>query len=286
MPHNADRTTPDTLTVAEAERSEAEAMYALAAGAVDRDRLGIAAARIGGGIATSVRLDASRFWSKCLGLGVAQPVTAAVIREVVGFYREQGSTGTTFQLAPDLLPPDWASIAAENHLTAGRHWVKLVCEAGKYVPGTTRLRVAAVGPGEVTQATQVLAAGFGMAADVVSALYRPALARNDFQGFAAWDGERMVAFAAVRVAGETGQMYGAATLPEHRGRGAQTALLAVRAEVARAAGCRWLVAETGVPEPGAVNPSLDNMLRAGFEVRYQRRNWAWTENLAGSSSVA
>ena len=252
-------------------------MYALAAGAAGRDHLGIASARIGGGIATSVIRDDSGFWSKCLGLGVTQPVSASVIGEVVDFYRAHGRTAATFQIAPDLLPPDWEEIAAANGLTGSGHWVKLACDVGQYVPGTTELRVAAVGPGEAGLACQVLAAGFGMSAEVVSALYLPSLASNDFQAFAAWDDARMVASAALRVMGETGQMYGAATLSQWRGRGAQSALLAARAEVARRAGCRWLVAETGLPELGAVNPSLDNMVRAGFEVLYQRRNWIWKD---------
>jgi len=46
-----------------------------------------------------------------------------------------------------------------------------------------------------------------------------------------------------------------------------------RVEAARAAGCRWLVAETGAEASGERNPSLHNLQQAGFSVIYERRNW-------------
>jgi hypothetical protein len=55
-------------------------------------------------------------------------------------------------------------------------------------------------------------------------------------------------------------MFGAATVPHGRRRGAQSALLAVRAQAAHNAGCRWLVAETGAEGPGEHNASLHNVL--------------------------
>jgi GNAT superfamily N-acetyltransferase len=72
-------------------------------------------------------------------------------------------------------------------------------------------------------------------------------------------------------------MYGGATLPEYRGRGAQSALLTARARAAKAAGCRWLVADTGAEGPGDRNTSLRNMLRVGFEPLYERVTWLWRE---------
>ena len=50
---------------------------------------------------------------------------------------------------------------------------------------------------------------------------------------------------------------------------------AARGKHAVAAGCRWLVAETGEPAEGAANPSLNNLVRAGLQPRYARQNWVW-----------
>ncbi|AGL17106.1 GNAT family N-acetyltransferase [Actinoplanes sp. N902-109] len=260
-----------------AERAEAEAMFALVSGASAEaaDRLGMAAARIGGGIATSVHADETRFWSKVLGLGLDQPVTAAVLDEAVSFSIAQGSPSTTFQTAPALLPPDWAALCETYGITAGSSWVKLVRPAAGFEPARTALRVEQVTDAQAERAAGVLAAGFGMSADVVRSLYVPALRRGDFQAFAAWHDDVMVAAAGVRIDGSTASMYGAATLPEFRGRGAQSALLAARAQLADHHGCQWLIAETGLPDEPGGNPSLNNMTRAGFEVLYERRNYLW-----------
>ena len=78
---------------------------------------------------------------------------------------------------------------------------------------------------------------------------------------------------ALFVHGPCGQLSGAATLPEARGRGAQSALMAARIALARDLGLSYVTAETGSETPENPNPSLHNMHRAGLETLYERRNW-------------
>jgi GNAT superfamily N-acetyltransferase len=61
------------------------------------------------------------------------------------------------------------------------------------------------------------------------------------------------------------QLCGAATLPEHRRHGVQTALLAVRLLVASRAGCDLAIVTT---QPGS--KSQENVQRRGFELLYTR----------------
>jgi GNAT superfamily N-acetyltransferase len=65
-----------------------------------------------------------------------------------------------------------------------------------------------------------------------------------------------------------------ATRPEHRGRGAQGAILAGRIERARDLGLRWLVTETGAPRQDGPGSSYRNILRAGFREIEVRPNLA------------
>jgi hypothetical protein len=99
----------------------------------------------------------------------------------------------------------------------------------------------------------------------------------DFQAFAAWDEDRLVSGGLLHLKDQRAAFCGVATLPEARNRGAQTALFAVRLDAAIAAGARVLSAETWRPGPAQVNPSLSNMLRAGFEPVYDRTNWVWQQ---------
>jgi hypothetical protein len=72
-----------------------------------------------------------------------------------------------------------------------------------------------------------------------------------------------------------GLLFGCATLPPARRRGAQSALIAARVAAAREAGCDWVIADTAAERPGEDNSSLHNMLRAGLSVQYVRRVWTW-----------
>lgn len=98
---------------------------------------------------------------------------------------------------------------------------------------------------------------------------------ENWRQYAVWAGERIVAVGSVFLNGECADMFGGATLPEARGRGAQSALLAVRVQAAKAEGCRWLVAEAVAEAPGEHNSSLHNMKRVGFEPLYERATWQW-----------
>ncbi len=69
----------------------------------------------------------------------------------------------------------------------------------------------------------------------------------------------------MRLSGGIAQLCGAATLPEHRRRGVQTALLARRLADAAHAGCDVAVVTT---QPGS--KSQENVQRRGFELLYTR----------------
>lgn len=75
----------------------------------------------------------------------------------------------------------------------------------------------------------------------------------------------LAAGASCRLADGIAQLCGAATLPEHRRRGIQSALLALRLADAAAAGCDLAVVTT---QPGS--KSQENVQRLGFSLLYTR----------------
>jgi GNAT superfamily N-acetyltransferase len=117
------------------------------------------------------------------------------------------------------------------------------------------------------------AEGYGLpraAADFAAAV----VGRPGWQCFVAYDEGRPVASGALFESGDAGWLGAAATLPSHRGRGAQSAILAARVERARERGLRVLVTETGVPRDGRPGASYRNLVRSGFEPTYVRPNYA------------
>jgi GNAT superfamily N-acetyltransferase len=267
------------------EHSEAEALFQLETGAPEtaRSALGIDAARIGGAVVLSMRNDPTRFWSKALGFGRTTAVTAEVIAEACAFYRAQGTERAVFQLAPEAIPEDWAEICAREGITAGSAWVKLVAEVGDVLaraddPDRRKpdgLRVASVETGDADRWALVILRAFGMPEEHYTEMVAATVARPEWHPQAAWLGDEMVGAGTMRDDGETAQMFGGAVLPEARNRGGQTELLIARARAADELGCRLLASETGAETDGHHNPSLSNMLRLGFEIAYERRNWVW-----------
>jgi GNAT superfamily N-acetyltransferase len=262
---------------ADAERIEAEFMHRyVSSGAQSvNSELGIATLRIGGGVALSMRHDLTGYWSKALGFGFEEPITKELIGRVLAFYRAERTPGAVIQIAPSVLPPDWDEIRAHHDIRAGSTWVKLACPIADFRAGQTQLRVGPVPPTDIDEWASTTLRGFGMPEEGLADMMAASVEGSDFRPFAAWDGDDMIAAANLFVRGEIGSLNSAATLPGRRNQGAQSALLAARAAAAAEAGCRWLVAETGKPEDGVPNSSMNNLLRAGLRPLYERRNWNW-----------
>lgn len=275
-----------TVPFALAEQTEIAAYTDFAAGAPVsvRESLGVGSLRVGSALALAIREDPSRFFNRAGGFGAPEPVTADVLVRVRDFYREQGVPQGAFMIAPPLLPSDWPAIVDELHLTEGNRLVKLECDVETALSAVDAvaalgpgLRVGLVEPDRAREWATVMMTVFGFDTPDMIDLAASCVGRANWRQYAVWEGERIIAVASLFVNGECANMFGGATLPEGRGRGGQSALLTVRARAAQAAGCRWLVAETGAEGPGEYNTSLRNMLRAGFEPLYDRVTWLWRE---------
>lgn len=262
------------------ELGEAEFMFQMFARADDRSRsaLGMAQRRIGAGEVTVMAQDPTGgFWSRVIGLGVDEPVTAEVVDEAIDFARTNGAGSLVFQIAPEA-DGDWESLLQERGVTPGSAWVKFAGAATHRADVPTDLRVDLLGPQHGVEFAHVMCTGFGMPLD--SALPGwfagiPSWREAGFTTYGAWDGDDLVATATLFVGGEIGTLSGAATLPSHRGRGAQGALMVRRINDAADAGCAWITCETGAETPENPNPSLHNMRRTGLTELYERRNWVW-----------
>ena len=272
------------IPAALAERVEAESLYDFETGTAEPayTALGIAALRLGGGVALCVRNDPSGFWSRVLGIGFDEPVTADLVHEACAFLRAQGMASVSFQIAPAVLPEDWDQICAKEHITRGRSWVKLaggvetvLARARERDHLADGLRLAPVAVDQAREWAEVRDEAFGMPSGYLADMSASCVGRPPWQCFGVWDGDALVSCASMYVYGEAAGMTGGSTVPSARRQGAQTALLAVRARAAADAGCRWLVSETGAEAPGTHNSSLHNMRALGFEVLYERPNWIW-----------
>jgi GNAT superfamily N-acetyltransferase len=177
------------------------------------------------------------------------------------------------QLAPWAFPSGWERIRLAHGLVEMDPWVKLGCEIGAVRHRhDTESSITEIDAEQARDWADVITSGFGLGEHLTATLAH-SVGRPGARHFIAWRGPRAVGAACLYQQGELGYLTTTATLASHRGRGVQSALISRRAKEAAAAGCRRLVAETGLPAPGRPNPSLRNLARAGLRPRYVRRNY-------------
>ncbi len=263
------------------ELGEARFMHEMFVRADDRSRteLGMSQHRVGAGQVTVMANDPTGgYWSRAIGLGVLEPLTQRVVDEVLSFARDHGAGSVVFQVAPGASPSTWPDLLAANGAEPSGTWVKCAGLPGERADVATDLRVDVLGPEQGEDFARVMCTGFEMPLD--SALpgwfaRMPGWGDAGFTAYGAWDGDDLVATASLFVQDGTATLSGAATLPEHRGRGGQGALMVRRIRDATERGCSWVTAETGAETPEDPNPSLHNMRRMGLVELYERRNWVW-----------
>jgi GNAT superfamily N-acetyltransferase len=264
-----------------AELAEADYLYAMfeAADETTRDMLGMAQARFGSASVTVMAKDPTGgFWSRVIGLGVDEHVTAETVDGIIGFARASGAGSLLWQIAPDAEGP-WEQLLTDRGAAAGTSWVKFAASVPVDVPETaTDLRIGPVTEHAAPAFAEVMITGFGMPDDpYLTEWFTSSTTMPGFRAHGAWDGDRLVGAALSHSEGGRTILCGAATLPSARGRGAQTALMAARFADAADAGSTWVTSETfAETERTGPNPSLRNMRRMGLTELYARRNWRWT----------
>lgn len=262
-----------------AERTEALAMRRMMTDqpAEVVDLLGVGAPALADGVHTVVVRDPMwGYWNKALGF--CRPVTEDTVVEAVERAEDLGVAAFALQLQPRVVPEDWDAVAARQGLTAGTVFVKCF---GPLTPRhvETDLRVERLGPEHAAAFTDVMGVGFGFeAGPEAHAFFDGAhFFEGDWASYGAFDGDDLVAVARMLAVHETESVaiFGAATLPEGRHRGAQGALLDVRIREALDRGLRYASAETWLENTENRNPSQHNLRRAGLTEVHIRPNWVW-----------
>jgi GNAT superfamily N-acetyltransferase len=206
-------------------------------------------------------------FNRAAGLGLDAPATEQGVGEIVGFL---AGTRAYVSIAPDARPPELLGWLEACGLVPGYAWTKLMRPVAEPPRTETALSVERVETGDAFG--EAAARGFE-----VPDLFRDWLARlpgrPGWHCFVAFDGNQPAGAGALYVTGTTGWLGIGATVPEHRGKGAQSAIIAKRIEAAAALGCEVVVSETGEPIDGRPGPSYRNLLRAGLEPVYVRPNY-------------
>src|SRR5215218_6098218 len=235
--------------------------------------LGAEWAEVGGAVAFGLRGLDTPFFNRTVGLGIARPATSEDVAAVDRFYAALGRAWSTVQVAPSAQPAELVGWVEAAGWARSRRWPKLWRSLDGDLPEEqTDLRIERAGPEHAADFERIVLAAFDMVGPV-GPLATATLGRNGWTHYLGFDGDEPVTAAATYVTADVAWLGWGSTLESHRGRGGQSAMFARRLADARTDGCSLAITETGEDTPEEPNPSLRNMLRAGFEVAYVRPNW-------------
>ena len=225
-------------------------------------------AEIGGATCTVLRRLEERSFNRVLGLTSTGPLD-----EIAAFFGDAPWwVSDSHGLGPEL---------EERGFVHDYGWMKFSRGTAPR-QAQSDLRVVRIGEGAAADFAGVVVGGFGMP-EWTRPLAANVVGRPGWSCYVAYDGETAAGAGALFVHGvpgaevrEVGWLGLGATLPDFRGRGAQSAILAARIEDARKQGCATVTTETGQRVDDRPSNSYRNIVRAGFRERGVRPNYRAT----------
>lgn len=218
-------------------------------------------------------------FNRVVGLGIEQSATEQQIDEIIAIYNDAGANRFFVQVSPYAKPEWLPEILVGKGFCHYNNWVKLYREIAALPRAETDLRIKMIHQEQAALFAEMIVTCFQWP-DALKPMLALPVGLPGWRHYLAYDGMKPVACAACYINGEFASLAFAATLPEYRGRGAQSALIARRFRDAAEAGCLWMMTETAEETPKRSVPSFRNMLRHGFEVAYLRPNYLWQNNVS------
>ena len=214
------------------------------------------------------------FFNRVIGLGNASPATAGDIAAIRTLYADAGIADYIVHAVPSAEPANLADLLRDDGFAPGqrRSWAKFLRAPADVPRLHTDLKLREADTADATAVASAVTTAFGMPSSV-GPWFAALIGRPGWRLWVAQAGDQVIATGALYVRGDQGWLGAGATLAEHRGRGAQTALLATRIRAAAELGCCVVATETGEPVADEPNPSLANIRRAGFVQVCSRLNY-------------
>jgi GNAT superfamily N-acetyltransferase len=248
------------------ERIEVEALSEL----FEIPQPGVGLLDLDGAICTAAAGDPeSRLLNRVIGLGLDSALSEEQLEEAAAFFEERG-TSWWVSLAPEA-GPGAAELLERRGFEPDYAWVKFTRPAVDVPETKTPLRVAPATGSHARAFGEIVQRCYDFAPFVAD--WMTALPDTSWRCYVALEGETAVATGALFARDGVGYLSFAATLPEHRQKGAQGSLLARRIRDARDLGCEIVVTETGERLEGRPSNSYRNIERAGFRPAYVRPNY-------------
>jgi GNAT superfamily N-acetyltransferase len=226
----------------------------------------------GGAFATvASRIDILAF-NRVVGLGMNEPIDEQVIDSILNKIETENVKRFFIQIHPEIYSDKLGKLLASKNFYRYNNWIKLVRNNSSAEKVKTKLQVRNIKPNESKIFAQIVVNAFEWQKELIEWIAAP-VGRKNWHHYMAFEDDIPVATAAFYLSGEYAWFDFAATHPQHRGKGAQSALLAKRIEDCRALRVKEIIVETAEQTPDKESPSYRNVLKSGFKEVYKRPNF-------------
>jgi hypothetical protein len=208
--------------------------------------------------------------NRVTGFGLDRPLDEETLDRTIALYPHRVFS---IQPSPMTRPPELSGWLAARGFAVGFHWLIWAREAQPPPDEpATGLELRRLEPEHAKEFATLVCTAYASPARLAP-LHAAGVGRPHWHHWGAFDADRLVSAGVLYVHGEVGRLFTAGTLPTHRGRGAQGALLVRRMREAHALGCHWVTAETADDLPDKPNPSVHNLTRLGWRLLHRRPAW-------------
>jgi GNAT superfamily N-acetyltransferase len=211
-------------------------------------------------------------FNRVIGLGINEPIDERIIDIILNKIEADKVKRFFIQVHPEVYSDDIRKLLVSKNFYHYNNWVRLARDNSPAKKIRTKLNIKTIKEGESKTFAKIVTDAFGWPEELVDWIAAP-VGRKNWHHYMAYENNLPVATAAFYLSGEYAWFDFAATHPEHRGKGAQSALLLRRIEDCRVIGIKRMIVETAEQISEKESPSYRNVLKSGFKEVYKRPNF-------------
>jgi GNAT superfamily N-acetyltransferase len=246
-----------------------------AAGRKISDKFGIKVFSIGSACISIVKNIDILAFNRVIGLGLFQTAAEPMIDDIISKYKAAEVKRFFIQIHPEASPSNIRGWFEKRNIAHYNNWIKHYRGVENPPEKEKGFEIKEVANAdEAVTFGEIITRSFEWP-DEMKYWFANLAGRKYWKTYLAFEGGTPVASASLFVKDECGWLSFASTLPDHRGMGAQSALIARRIADAYELGCRVITAETSGDDEQNKSQSLQNLQKMGFEAAYTRPNFIW-----------
>ena len=217
------------------------------------------------------KIDVLAF-NRVVGLGIKESIDENIVDIILNKIDANKVKRFFIQIHPEVYSDQLRRLLEIHDFYHYNNWVRLVRDNSPPHKVKTNLEIKNITKNENKSFSEIAVKAFEWP-DELEDWIASSVGRKNWYHYIAFEKNIPVATAAFFHSGDYAWFDFAATLSEHRGKGAQSALLAKRIDDCRKLGVKTIIVETTEQTSKKESPSYRNVLKAGFKEAYKRPNF-------------